>query len=230
MHVCPFISRYCLLSPPRCFPGQAHLQHYTKSSTEPLIATFSALQGTILPLGQGSFTHNTVCSSSLHVTNPDLLNDNQPRQCRRIWDKQYGEGGGDARRMRGTQTGPCSYGARFAYNVRVTYLLISFLILMMWQMTQTLLYTLAAEDTRRPASIRAPCLFFYHQRLPPRRARQHSSTCFPIRPHARPLDQRPHLVPVGWDSWGKIIVVHDGLDAKARGEEWGALSIVRCRN
>lgn len=36
---------------------QSHLQHYAEPSTDPLPASTS-VPGTLLPLGQGSFTHN----------------------------------------------------------------------------------------------------------------------------------------------------------------------------
>lgn len=38
--------------------GQAHLQHYTELSAEPIPTTALSLQSTILPLGPGTFTHN----------------------------------------------------------------------------------------------------------------------------------------------------------------------------
>ena len=37
---------------------QAHLQHYTEPSAEPLPTT-STLSSTLLPLGPGAFTHNS---------------------------------------------------------------------------------------------------------------------------------------------------------------------------
>ncbi|KAN0140439.1 hypothetical protein V8E53_001648 [Lactarius tabidus] len=48
----------------RSHPGRAsrepaHHQHYTDPSAEPLLATYSALQGTILPLGPGTFMRDT---------------------------------------------------------------------------------------------------------------------------------------------------------------------------
>jgi dynein light intermediate chain 1 len=57
--------------------GQAQLQHYTEPSTEPLPATSSALQGTILPLGPGTFTHNAAGVPIIVVcTKADLIDDN----------------------------------------------------------------------------------------------------------------------------------------------------------
>jgi dynein light intermediate chain 1 len=37
---------------------QAHLQHYTEPSSDPLPASNSTLSNTILPLGPGTFSHN----------------------------------------------------------------------------------------------------------------------------------------------------------------------------
>jgi hypothetical protein len=56
--------------------GQAHLQHYTEPSAEPLPATSTALQATILPLGPGTFTHNAAGVPVVVVcTKADLIED-----------------------------------------------------------------------------------------------------------------------------------------------------------
>ena len=39
--------------------GQAYFQHYIEPSAQPLLATSSDLQGTILPLDLRTLTHNT---------------------------------------------------------------------------------------------------------------------------------------------------------------------------
>ena len=59
-------------------PGQAHLRHYTEPSTEPLPATSSALQDTILPLGPETFAHNTAAITIIVActTKADLIDDN----------------------------------------------------------------------------------------------------------------------------------------------------------
>ena len=41
------------------FTVQAHLQHYAEPSTEPIPATSTLSSTTLLPLGQGTLTHNT---------------------------------------------------------------------------------------------------------------------------------------------------------------------------
>ncbi len=56
--------------------GQAYLQHYTEPSAEPLPATSSTLQATILPLGPGTFTHNAAGVPIIVVcTKADLIDD-----------------------------------------------------------------------------------------------------------------------------------------------------------
>jgi len=66
---------YLVLTSPRA--GQAHLQHYTEPSAEPLPATSCALQGTTLSLGPGAFTHNTAGVPIIVVcTKADLIDDN----------------------------------------------------------------------------------------------------------------------------------------------------------
>jgi Dynein light intermediate chain (DLIC) len=56
--------------------GQAHLQHYAEPSAEPLPATSSTLQSTILPLGPGTFTHNVAgVPIVVACTKADLIDD-----------------------------------------------------------------------------------------------------------------------------------------------------------
>ena len=54
---------------------QSHLQHYTEPSSEPLPTTTHS--STLLPLGQGTFTHNTGGVPVLVIcTKADLIDDN----------------------------------------------------------------------------------------------------------------------------------------------------------
>ena len=55
------------------------------------------------------------------------------------------------------------------------------------------------------------------------------SSTEPSAPHRNPfpfverpniLDRDHILVPIGWDSWGKIAVLRDGFDAKLWNEAW----------
>ena len=43
---------------------------------------------------------------------------------------------------------------------------------------------------------------------------------FPFVHRPNTLDRDRIVVPIGWDSWGKISVLRDGFDAKAWGEAW----------
>jgi len=55
---------------------------------------------------------------------------------------------------------------------------------------------------------------------PRRRARQHCSANAPFVHKPNTLDRDRIVVPAGWDSWGKIVVLRDGFDAKAWGDSW----------
>lgn len=58
------------------FLVQAHLQHYTEPTAEPLPAA-STLSGTILPLGPGTLTHNTAgVPIIVTCTKADLIDEN----------------------------------------------------------------------------------------------------------------------------------------------------------
>lgn len=75
---------------------------------------------------------------------------------------------------------------------------------MTWQTTQALMYTLAAENARRPGLIRAPCLLFNPSTFP--RGALDSTAApvhnpFPFVHIPNPLGRDRIFVPVGWDSW-----------------------------
>lgn len=54
---------------------QSHIQHYTEPSTDPL-PTNSTLSNTILPLGPGTFTHNSAgVPIIVACTKADLIDD-----------------------------------------------------------------------------------------------------------------------------------------------------------
>ena len=56
---------------------QHHLQHYTEPTAEPIPATASSIQGTTLPLGPGTLTHNSAgVSIIVACTKADLIDDN----------------------------------------------------------------------------------------------------------------------------------------------------------
>lgn len=43
---------------------------------------------------------------------------------------------------------------------------------------------------------------------------------FPFQHRTNTLDRDRIVVPAGWDSWGKIVVLREGFDAKSWGEAW----------
>lgn len=43
---------------------------------------------------------------------------------------------------------------------------------------------------------------------------------FPFNHRSNTLDRDRIVVPTGWDSWGKIVVLREGFEAKAWGEAW----------
>lgn len=43
---------------------------------------------------------------------------------------------------------------------------------------------------------------------------------FPFLHKPNTLDRDRIVVPAGWDSWGKIVVLRDGFEAKVWGEAW----------
>ena len=43
---------------------------------------------------------------------------------------------------------------------------------------------------------------------------------FPFTHKPNTLDRDRIVVPAGWDSWGKIVVLRDGFEAKMWGEAW----------
>lgn len=55
---------------------QAHLQHYSEPSSEPIPATSTLSSTTLLPLGPGTFTHNTAGVPIIVIcTKADLIDE-----------------------------------------------------------------------------------------------------------------------------------------------------------
>lgn len=64
------------LSPHHSSSGQSHIRHCTEISAGPLLATSSALKGTMLPLAPGTLTHNiTGVPTIVARTKADLIDD-----------------------------------------------------------------------------------------------------------------------------------------------------------
>ncbi|KAH9036025.1 dynein light intermediate chain-domain-containing protein [Lactarius deliciosus] len=186
---------------------QAHLQHYTEPSAEPLPATSSALQGTILPLGPGTFTHNTAgVPIIVACTKADLIDDNTDlvgAGASGMGGMVKGKGGEWEERTDGImqilRTICLKYGASLFYTTpQPTTLNV---------LRQYALHVLFVPPAPSPdgaldstaAPVRNP---------------------FPFAHKPNTLDRDRIVVPAGWDSWGKIAVLRDGFDAKAWGEAW----------
>ncbi|KAI0258485.1 dynein light intermediate chain-domain-containing protein [Gloeopeniophorella convolvens] len=188
---------------------QAHLQHYTEPSTEPLPATSSALQGAILPLGPGTFTHNAAGVPIIVVcTKADLIDDNNDlvgAGASGMGGMVKGKGGEWEERTDGImqilRTVCLKYGAGLFYttpqpaNLHV--------------LRQYALHVLFAPPAPSPDSAGATDSAAAPVRNP-----------FPFAHKPNTLDRDLIVVPAGWDSWGKIAVLRDGFDAKAWGEAW----------
>jgi hypothetical protein len=202
--------------------GQAHLQHYTEPSAEPLLATSSTLQGTILPLGAGTFTHNTAgIPIIVACTKADLIDDNTDlvgAGASGMGGMVKGKGGEWEERTDGIMQilrticlkCACHSFIRFSFSWR-------------GRRRKPLLHDTAANDTQRTAPIRAAYPICTPAPSPDGAL---DSTAAPVR-NPFPFVHKPNtldrdriVVPAGWDSWGKIVVLRDGFDAKAWGEAW----------
>ncbi|KAH9988414.1 dynein light intermediate chain-domain-containing protein [Russula vinacea] len=177
---------------------QAHLQHYTEPSTEPLPATSSALQGTILPLGPGTFSHNAAGVPIVVVcTKADLIDDNNDL----VGAGASGMGVGERTDgiMQILRTVCLKYGAGLFYTTpQPTTLNV---------LRQYALHTLFVPPAPAPDGA------FDGAAAPARNP-------FPFLHKPNTLDRDRIVVPAGWDSWGKIAVLRDGFDSKAWGEAW----------
>ncbi|KAL4264358.1 dynein light intermediate chain family protein [Pleurotus pulmonarius] len=180
---------------------QSHLQHYAEPSTDPLPASTS-VPGTLLPLGQGSFTHNQAgVPIIVTCTKADLIDGgSEPGPGGMV----KGKGGEWEERTDGImqilRTICLKYGAG-------------------------LFYTTPLPDTLQVLRQYALHLLF----MPPAPSPGLSSgteTVAPLRnifpfPHKPNTLDRDHIViPAGWDSWGKITVMREGFEPKLWGEAW----------
>ncbi|KAH8984242.1 dynein light intermediate chain-domain-containing protein [Lactarius akahatsu] len=186
---------------------QAHLQHYTEPSAEPLPATSSALQGTILPLGPGTFTHNTAgVPIIVACTKADLIDDNTDlvgAGASGMGGMVKGKGGEWEERTDGImqilRTICLKYGASLFYTTpQPTTLNV---------LRQYALHVLFVPPAPSPDGA-----------LDSTAAPVRNPFPFALKPNT--LDRDRIVVPAGWDSWGKIAVLRDGFDAKAWGEAW----------
>ncbi|KDQ08260.1 hypothetical protein BOTBODRAFT_118858 [Botryobasidium botryosum FD-172 SS1] len=188
---------------------QSHLQHYTEptasGTSDPLAQAATTLNSTLLPLGQGTLTHNSSGIPIIVVcTKADLIDDEEDTVVGGGLGLLKGKGGEWEERtdgiMQALRTICLKYGAALFYSTPQPSVL-----------AQLRLYTLHFLFTPLPP---APSL----STAPSDAAPLKNPFPFPHRPNV--LDRDRILVPAGWDSWGKISVVREGFDAARWGEAW----------
>ncbi|OCH86224.1 hypothetical protein OBBRIDRAFT_890634 [Obba rivulosa] len=186
---------------------QAHLQHYTEPSAEPLPAT-STLSNTVLPLGPGTFTHNAAgVPIIVTCTKADLIDEGSAgigAGSSGMGAMVKGKGGEWEERTDGVmqvlRTICLKYGAALFYTTPLPQTLQN-----LRQYTLHLLFTPPAPSLAFTASTDAPA--------PVRNP-------FSFQQKPNPLDRDKIVIPAGWDSWGKITVLREGFDPKSWGEAW----------
>ncbi|KAI0029036.1 dynein light intermediate chain-domain-containing protein [Vararia minispora EC-137] len=180
-----------------------YLQHYTEPSADPIPATASAMEGTALPLGPGTLTHNAGgVPIVVACTKADLIDGTADSiagaGASGMGGMVKGKGGEWEERTDGImqilRTICLKYGAALFYTT---------------QQPTTL-------QTLRQYALHM--LFLPPAPTPDGGAPPRNPFPFEVRPNA--LDRDRIVVPAGWDSWGKIGVLRDGFDARAWGEAW----------
>ncbi|KAF8261673.1 dynein 1 light intermediate chain [Lactarius quietus] len=186
---------------------QAHLQHYAEPSSEPLLATASALHGAILPLGPGIFTHNTAgVTIIVACTKADLIDDNTDLV------------GAGASGMGGMVKGKGDEWEERTDGI------MQILRAICLKYGASLFYTTPQPTTLNVLRQYALHVLFVPPAPTPDGAIDGTAAPvrnpFPFSHKPNTLDRDRIVVPAGWDSWGKIAVLRDGFDAKAWGEAW----------
>ncbi|KDQ64441.1 hypothetical protein JAAARDRAFT_117764 [Jaapia argillacea MUCL 33604] len=185
---------------------QYHLQHYSEPSSDQPPAN-SNLSNTLLPLGSGSFTHNTAgVPIIVTCTKADLIDEsgdlNAGASGMGVMVK--GKGGEWEERTDGVmqvlRTICLKYGAALFYTTPLPATL-----QVLRQYALHLLFAPPAPSPGLSSTTDAPVAI---------------RKSFPFQQKPNTLDRDRITVPAGWDSWGKIAVLRDGFDAKTWGEAW----------
>ncbi|KAF8076732.1 dynein light intermediate chain-domain-containing protein [Lyophyllum atratum] len=184
---------------------QSHLQHYTEPSTDPLPAN-STMSGTLLPLGPGTFSHNSAgIPIIVTCTKADLIDEGNDMAAGAsgMGSMVKGKGGEWEERTDGVmqvlRTICLKYGASLFYTTTVPATL--------QVLRQYALHALFTPPAPSPVASGA------EPQAPIR-------NIFPFHHKPNTLDRDRIVVPAGWDSWGKISVMRDGFEAKMWGEAW----------
>ncbi|EIN10994.1 DLIC-domain-containing protein [Punctularia strigosozonata HHB-11173 SS5] len=185
---------------------QSYLQHYAEPSSEPLSAA-ATHSDTLLPLGQGTLTHNASGVPVIVVcTKADLIDENNDLVgvgASGMGGMVKGKGGEWEERtdsvMQILRTICLKYGAALFYT------------------------------TPLPATLQVVRQYALHLLFVPPAPSSGMSSADGLAPARNPfsfqhkpntLDRDRIVVPAGWDSWGKITVLREGFDPKAWGEAW----------
>ncbi|KAH8830275.1 dynein light intermediate chain-domain-containing protein [Flagelloscypha sp. PMI_526] len=184
---------------------QAHIQRYSEPSSDPLPTSSSALDSTLLPLGPGTLTDNTAGVPILVVcAKADLIDEQPNRQggASGMTGMVKGKGGEWEERndaiMQVLRTICLKYGAGLCYTTQNPETLSI--------LRQYALHLLFLPPAPSPAAAAG------NEPVAPVR------NPFPFNHKPNALDRDRVLIPIGWDSWGKIGVLRDGFDARAWGE------------
>lgn len=201
---------------------QSHLQHYAEPSSEPLPTTTHS--STLLPLGPGTFTHNTAgVPIIVTCTKADLIDDNSDIV------------GTGAAGMGGMVKGK---GGEWEERTDSIMQVLRTICLKCTQFATSrslspdgrgtdgagLFYT-----TQQPATLQILRRYVLHLLFAPSPSPSMSTNSeaaaplrnpFPFQHRTNTLDRDRIVVPAGWDSWGKISVLREGFDAKSWGEAW----------
>lgn len=203
---------------------QSYLQHYSEPSTDLLPASTSALSNTVLPLGPGTLTHNTagvpiivVCSKA------DLIDEENDvvASAAGMGGMVKGKGGEWEERTDGIMQVLRTICLKCKQPLFRTRTATDF----MFTDGASLFYTTPQPTTLQVLRQHALHLLFVPP--PPSPAMGGGSDApapvrnpFPFQHKPNTLDRDRIVVPVGWDSWGKISVLREGFDAKFWGEAW----------
>ncbi|KAF4619559.1 hypothetical protein D9613_004983 [Agrocybe pediades] len=186
---------------------QSHLQHYTEPSTEPIPASNSTLSNTILPLGPGTFTHNSAgVPIIVACTKADLIDDGNDMAAGTsgMGSMVKGKGGEWEERTDGVmqtlRTICLKYGAALFYT---TPLPGNLQVLRQYALHLLFMPPAPSPGMNTSTEGQAPV-----------------RNLFPFSHKPNTLDRDRIVVPAGWDSWGKISVLRDGFDARMWGEAW----------
>lgn len=198
---------------------RSYLQHYTEPTSEN-IPTTSTLSNTLLPLGPGTFTHN---SSGVPIivacTKADLIDD--------AGDSAAGPSGmGGMVKGKGSEWEEQTDGIMQVLRV-ICLKCMSLLLSLGFSLNSTqqdgaaLFYT-----TLSPPILQHLRQYVLHLLFMPPVDVGGSDIIAPYRnpflfsEKANVLDRDRILIPAGWDSWGKIVVLRDGFESKLWSEAW----------